>query len=122
MPPRTRSVRFIPRKKVMNALITAWANSAKSKEYKEIYNSLNLHEKKYVNNIGFGPGPNNGRNNTRRALNPNSAAFYPAPRALNSVAKPLNPNAVPFETAANRRAALNNLAASGSKLPRWISE
>ena len=102
MPPK--SARFIPKKKVMDRLITAWA-TGNTAAHRAIFNSLSEPEKQYVRNMEFNM-------NYGPPLNPAAAAFVPA-------AQPLNPNAAPFETAAERNALMTNLAASGSKLPNW---
>ncbi len=104
MPPK--SVRYIPKKKVMDRLITAWATGDKA-AHRAIFNSLSEHEKQYVRNMKFN------MNNTK-PLSANSAPFVPAVRVL-------NPNSPPFETMVERNALMADLAASGSKLPNWMS-
>lgn len=88
----------------MDRLITAWA-TGNAATHRAIFNSLSESEKQYVRemefNMNYGP-----------TLNPAAAAFVPASRAL-------NPNAAPFETAAERNALMANLRTSGSKLPNW---
>ena len=90
----------------MDRLITAWAIGDKA-AHRAIFNSLSEPEKQYVRNMEFNM-------NYGRTLSANAAAFVPALRAL-------NPAAAPFETAAERNALMENLKASGSKLPTWTA-
>lgn len=90
----------------MEKLIAAWATDDKA-AHRAIFNSLSEPEKQYVREMEFNM-------NYGATLSANAAPFVPAMRAL-------NPNAAPFETAAERNALISNLASSGSKLPNWMS-
>ena len=70
--------------------------------YRAVYNTLSEPEKQHVRSIGF---------------NWNAPAAAAAPAHA-----PLNPNAAPFETEAERAQMITNLALSGSRLANWTNK
>ncbi len=100
MPPKTKSVRYIPKQKVVNAYVRALANGDEGKR-KTIYNSLSQNEKNYLDQLIF-----NMKYNNMEALKA-------------ELSTPATHYAAPNENSATRASMMRALRASGSRLNKW---